>query len=225
MNLNEDPFLTGQIKHILTEGPNVLGRRDDENPPKIVLGGLGIVKGHCNIVFDEDGRGATIRPNEEDAEKNKTIVNGDLVSEERQLQHGDRILFGNHNYFIFVDPQLEPLTEEQKDYYSATKEVNKKQMAEIGAENEKEDEERKAKLAEMEAKVRETEELKQKLEDQERMLKEQLDEEMRAREEEMKKEIESQVEEDKLKELQEELDRRRAEAEEQIKQRQQELKD
>lgn len=50
-------------------------------------------------MYSQDDRTAQIIPNEEDAEKHKVRINGELLTEARPLVHGDRILYGNHVYF------------------------------------------------------------------------------------------------------------------------------
>jgi pSer/pThr/pTyr-binding forkhead associated (FHA) protein len=62
-------------------------------------------------------------PNADDATKFKTFVNGQLITEPTMIKHGDRVLFGNHNYFIFCDPKIN--AEENYDWETAMKEVYK----------------------------------------------------------------------------------------------------
>ena len=97
-------MLSGQIKHTFTNGKNRIGRKNDKNPPEIVLGGLGIVQDHCSVEYDEETKLTTLYPNEKDSDKNKVYLNGKLLSEPTFLKNCDRILFGNHNYFVFVNP-------------------------------------------------------------------------------------------------------------------------
>ena len=46
-NLNEDPLLTGYVKHALKEGINRIGKSDESNPPDIQVDGLGVKPNHC----------------------------------------------------------------------------------------------------------------------------------------------------------------------------------
>jgi len=46
-------------------------------------------------------------PNEEDPSKYPVKVNGELVNENLSLQHGDRILIGTHQYYLYVDPMVD----------------------------------------------------------------------------------------------------------------------
>jgi hypothetical protein len=51
MNINEDPFLTGQIKHPVKEGDNIIGKPGKVPPPDIPISGIGVVPGHCQMKF------------------------------------------------------------------------------------------------------------------------------------------------------------------------------
>lgn len=114
-NLNEDPLLSGNIKHGFKEGRNVVGRRNDQSPPDIVVEGLGVQAGHC--IVQRQGDVYTLIP----SESAKTMVNGKLVTEPVKLAHGDRIRFGNHNYFSFTDPED---IEKTADWETAVREAN-----------------------------------------------------------------------------------------------------
>ena len=60
MNLNEDPFLTGKIRHVLKRRHNVLG---SDGRSGIEISGLGVGKEHCKI---ENNSGCiTLIPNRE----------------------------------------------------------------------------------------------------------------------------------------------------------------
>lgn len=100
-NLNEDPLLSGKIRHIFHEGTNTIGKSDPNSMPDIVIGGVGVSRSHCQIDFD--GKTAQLVPNSNPATA-KVFVNGKLVEEPVALAHNDRILFGVHNYFVFNDP-------------------------------------------------------------------------------------------------------------------------
>lgn len=56
----------------------------------------------------------------------KTIVNGKLLVEPLELEHGDRIRFGNHNYWLFIDP--EEIGAELKDWQFAMNEANEEEV-------------------------------------------------------------------------------------------------
>lgn len=144
MNLNEDPFLTGKIRHVFKEGDNVIGKSDKEEMPDIVIGGVGVLKNHCRVNFD--GTTVTLSPNP-DPNAAKVFVNGKLVAEPVTLAHNDRVLFGSHNYFVFNDPSMPENSTIDWDY--ANKEVIQDQLKAITSDQ---DEVLRAKLKEMEEK-------------------------------------------------------------------------
>ena len=47
MNINEDPLLTGHIRHILEDGVNKIGKQS-----KIKIGGLGITVNHAELHYE-----------------------------------------------------------------------------------------------------------------------------------------------------------------------------
>ena len=109
MNINEDPLLSGQIRHLIKEGEQKVGRRGE-----IKISGLGIGSEHAVTRFNStDNDPFSISPL--DPEKCKIKVNGHEIQERTTLQHGDHILFGNNNLFLVVFPEQE-LTEEMQDY-------------------------------------------------------------------------------------------------------------
>ncbi len=48
MNINEDPILTGYVRHILQNGDTSVGSKVEEGKG-IKLGGLGISESHCSF--------------------------------------------------------------------------------------------------------------------------------------------------------------------------------
>lgn len=145
-NLNEDPLLSGNIKHALKQGANRFGKRDPVNPPDFVVEGLGIGSDHCRITY-ENGR-IRIFPSADP--QLKTYINGKLLTAQRELENQDRIRFGNHNYFLFVDP--EEITRESYDWEFAMNEANeegvKRLIGEQEADLRKKEEEMRRKLQE-----------------------------------------------------------------------------
>ena len=116
----------------MSDGPNYLGKKDPSGETAHQLSGAGIVIKHCNIKYDNGNNTATIYPNEEDPQKNKIHVNGELLLEPVQLNHGDRVLVGTHHYFIYCDPAIN--SEEMIEWEDAMKEANKEQLA-MGSES------------------------------------------------------------------------------------------
>lgn len=148
MNINEDPLLTGQIKHSINDGNNLVGKPGKIPPPDIAISGIGVVPGHAQMKFDEASRKLMLHPNEVDAMKNKTYLNGDLISTPIELKHGDRVLFGNNNLYIVVFPGME-IDESLLDYEEAMREIYQEQLNQFKDEKyEKEKEEKLKKLRE-----------------------------------------------------------------------------
>jgi kinesin family protein 13 len=113
-NINEDPMLSGAVKKIMFDGQNNIGKKDPYNSVSLEIGGMGVAPKHGMFKYNEGMRTGTVFPNHEDAQKFKTYVNGELIEQPTEIKHGDRVLFGNHNYFIFCDPKINP--EENYDW-------------------------------------------------------------------------------------------------------------
>jgi pSer/pThr/pTyr-binding forkhead associated (FHA) protein len=220
-NLNEDPFLSGKIRHIIKEGNNVVGKPDKEQAPDIVIGGVGVIKGHCMIV--NSGGKAKLVPNP-DPNAAKVLVNGKLITQEQELAHNDRILFGSHNYFIVNDPsQPEDPT---YTWDMANKEAIQDQLKAVTASQE----------ALMQQKLKELEdkyeaEKKKSAEDAQRNFEEQLKlaedkkiEMQKEYEEKMKQLQDKGASEEEMKKLQDDLVKQKAESEQQIKNAEEESK-
>ncbi|KAK4871535.1 hypothetical protein RN001_015659 [Aquatica leii] len=101
VNLNADPSLNELLVYYLKERTVVGGQGAD-----IQLSGLGIQSEHC-IISIEDGH-LFMEP----FANARSFINGSQVTERTQLQHGDRIVWGNHHFFrincpksIFSEPQ------------------------------------------------------------------------------------------------------------------------
>ena len=136
-NINADPLMSGQIRYMLKDGRNSIGKKDPNGPPVAVqIAGAGIVVNHANIKFDSSSGSSTIYPNDDDPQKSKVTVNGELLIAPRELQHGDRVLIGSHNYFIYCDPNINP--DEMVEWESAMKEANKDQMNIAGSQDNEE---------------------------------------------------------------------------------------
>ncbi len=85
-NINADPLMSGQITCMLRDGRNTIGKKDPNGAPVAVqIAGAGIVVNHANIKFDKSSNASTIYPNEEDPQKSKVTVNGELLVAPREL--------------------------------------------------------------------------------------------------------------------------------------------
>lgn len=161
-NLNEDPLLSGHICHDFKEGLNVIGKKNINKPPDIIIEGLGIGIDHCTIERNDDSY--RIIPSSDP--NLKTVINGKTLTEPADLNNEDRIRFGNHNYFLFIDP--EELSNNKYDWEYAMKEAHEEEVKLILG---KQDEELKAKEDEMKRKLEsELEESKKKFEEEKKQL-------------------------------------------------------
>eukprot|EP00051_Salpingoeca_urceolata_P018835 m.267969 g.267969 ORF g.267969 m.267969 type:complete len:1177 (+) comp19290_c0_seq13:198-3728(+) len=105
VNLNEDPQLSHVICHFLDKPANVLGLRDDGDPPDIQLRGIKLRKRHAVIMMEEErgsiqctAPGATVK------------LNGRRLNDETELRHLDRLLFGSNLLFLYINPLAPQLT-------------------------------------------------------------------------------------------------------------------
>ncbi|XP_024867905.1 kinesin-like protein KIF13A isoform X1 [Temnothorax curvispinosus] len=123
VNLNDDPSLNELLVYYLKER-TLVGGRSAKREQDIQLHGLGILPEHCVITIEESGlymiplNGA------------RCFVNGTQVVTKTLLQHGDRIVWGNHHFFRVNCPRSatainsEPQTPAQNiDYNFAREEL------------------------------------------------------------------------------------------------------
>ena len=166
-NLNEDPLLSGHICHGFQEGLNTIGKKNLAKPPNILIEGLGIHIEHCTIHVIGDQY--KLIPSSDPGVK--TTLNGKILEKPTFLEHQDRIRFGNHNFFLFIDP--EELSNNSHDWEYAVKEAHEEEVKTfLGKQEEelksKEDAMKKHLEAEIEENKRQMEEEKKKLEDLEK---------------------------------------------------------
>ncbi|KAA8583439.1 hypothetical protein FQN60_015985, partial [Etheostoma spectabile] len=90
VNLNADPALNELLVYYLKEHTRV-GSADSQD---IQLCGMAIQAEHCVIDITEDN-GVVLSPHR----NARTCLNGAAVTSPVQLQHGDRILWGNNHFF------------------------------------------------------------------------------------------------------------------------------
>lgn len=181
----------------------MIGKMNKDNTPDVPVSGVGIALNHCLIKFDSGSNTATVSPNAEDPEKYSIKVNGQpIIAETQKLEHGDRILVGNHHYWLYCDPQINK--DEMVEWESAMKEANADKLKMIDQDNEelakiKEHAEamrleKEAKEKEMAEKMAEFEEQRQK---QEEELEAKRQEMMQGQSEAAKKEMEQQLQREK----------------------------
>ena len=115
--------MSGMIKYPLNEGDNFVGKKNAQFTPSIAIQGVGIANRQCCLNYNGDEKQTTLVPNDEDTMKYKVKVNGELVDEPVKLQHGDRVLIGDYQYYLYVDPLID--FDADFDWNAAMKEANR----------------------------------------------------------------------------------------------------
>eukprot|EP01135_Chromosphaera_perkinsii_P005304 Nk52_evm1s337 gene=Nk52_evmTU1s337 len=99
-NMNEDPQLSGVIKHVLKPGKTLVQRAGSgqKDPQSIQLRGLSILDNHA--VFSRDAKKAevSVAP----VGNAKLAVNGKPILKGTVLSHLDRVMLGSSHLFIFI---------------------------------------------------------------------------------------------------------------------------
>lgn len=95
-NLNEDPVLNGKVKYSLKNGKLLVGRKNMEPPNDIVLGGLGILAYHAEVIYQDQ----VYIENAQNDNNAHIYVNGTKISERTILKPFDRIILGHSAIFM-----------------------------------------------------------------------------------------------------------------------------
>ncbi|XP_052510106.1 kinesin-like protein KIF28P [Budorcas taxicolor] len=93
LNVNEDPQLTGVLKHFIQAGSCDAGQAASN---AIILQGLGISDKHAS--FTNSGGKVMVTP----YGKCKVIVNGVPITTKTKLQHLDRIILGSNSAYLYI---------------------------------------------------------------------------------------------------------------------------
>lgn len=134
LNLNAESRLSETLIYKLTPGVTTVGRSNKENPPKFDFSGMGMLKDHCQLIFDEAGKKVTLKVIAPGA---RCLVNGASVSDSIELKHNFRIWLGNNYAFRFAFPAFEAAGEQfpdpnvRPDYMFAEQEVAQRSMQAI----------------------------------------------------------------------------------------------
>lgn len=129
-NLNEDSQLSGRIVYNFDEIPFVVGRKNGEPKPNIILSSSSVRPRHCKFDKDEDEH-VYLEPIDP-ACSEYLYVNGQKVFEKVRLGHLDRIIIGTSTVFLFKIPGEENnLIESNIDYEFAMQEKNDAQSIDI----------------------------------------------------------------------------------------------
>ncbi|XP_037926224.1 kinesin-like protein KIF13B isoform X3 [Hermetia illucens] len=92
VNLNADPSLNELLVYYLKDR-TLVGGQNVEEEPDIQLFGLGIQPKHCYITIEGGDLYMEPLPNA------RCFINGSPIQDKTILNHGDRILWGNHHFF------------------------------------------------------------------------------------------------------------------------------
>lgn len=218
MNISDDPMLTGQIHHAFKDGVNVIGRSKKGKQPDITINGLGVIEQHNKVSFDEKTGEIVIHPNSENLKKNKTHVNGVLMTTDTHLKHGDQVVFGNNTLYIVIYPSEPSLTPNLLDYDTAMQMILQGQMNDFRDNDQEKEKEIKRKLDEEREKIdkdnREREiEIRRRQEEMEEMRR-QMEKDLKSKDDELMNRIkEADNDKKKVGELQERLKREKEDAE------------
>ncbi|XP_072263330.1 kinesin-like protein KIF13B [Pyxicephalus adspersus] len=106
VNLNADPALNELLVYYLKEH-TLIGSDDSQD---IQLCGMGILPEHCIIDITPEGQ-VVLTP----MKNTRTLVNGSSISSPTQLQHGDRILWGNNHFFRISLPKKKKSDREDEE--------------------------------------------------------------------------------------------------------------
>ncbi|XP_038646163.1 kinesin-like protein KIF28P [Scyliorhinus canicula] len=95
LNVNEDPQLSGVVRHFIHHGISAIGRNVCLEQD-IVLKGLGILDKHALLTVCDDK--VVLEP----VNKAKVTVNGVPVLTKHQLHHLDRVIMGSCSFYLYV---------------------------------------------------------------------------------------------------------------------------
>ncbi|CAM4536765.1 unnamed protein product [Lepidochelys olivacea] len=107
LNINEDPQLSGVLKHFIQDGSCDVGQSASN---AITLKGLGILDKHATFT-NAEGK-VTITPRE----KCKVVVNGVPITMKTKLQHLDRVILGSNSAYLYVGFPAERTNEDLVRY-------------------------------------------------------------------------------------------------------------
>ncbi|XP_069810485.1 kinesin-like protein KIF28 [Dendropsophus ebraccatus] len=93
LNINEDPQLSGVLKHFIQEGTSDVGQAAAN---EVTLRGLGILPKHATFINIENK--VLVKP----IGKAKVIVNGVPIFMNTKLQHLDRVILGSNSAYLYI---------------------------------------------------------------------------------------------------------------------------
>ncbi|XP_022088583.1 kinesin-like protein KIF28P [Acanthaster planci] len=114
-NVNEDPHLSGIIKHVILEGTTIVGKGlgDGKETHRIDLAGLGIHPEHAYVTNSKNKMTVTAIGD------SRILINGKFITKATQLDHQDRVIFGTNSLFLYIGfPDDRSAAEDSKDKYN-----------------------------------------------------------------------------------------------------------
>ena len=101
-NLNFDPQLSGRLVHIFQKPETEIGNKKGK-PSDICMIGPGMMQQHAIVKNDKKHHHKVfIRQGEKDC---RILVNGDAITQETELHHNDRLVFGSTQLWVFQNPK------------------------------------------------------------------------------------------------------------------------
>lgn len=134
LNLHADPLMAELVCYYVDADAVRICRKDfkQKDTTDIILQGLLIQKEHANLVRKDGGKGGvSITP----VKSSRVFINGTKIPRGGtvELQHNDRLVFGAHHFFRFMNPLQDdptlPEEDEPFDYNFAQREISQAAMA------------------------------------------------------------------------------------------------
>merc|ERR1719481_2087167 len=122
-NLNFDPQLSGRLVHIFQKEDVEIGNKKGKESD-ICMVGPGVKEAHAMVRMDKKKHHVWIKPGERDC---RVLVNGDTISEEVEIHHNDRLVFGSTQVWVFQNPKEHGI--DKKKYPPITFEYSQEEIA------------------------------------------------------------------------------------------------
>ena len=121
-NLNFDPQLSGRLVHIFQKHELEIGNKKGKESD-ICMVGPGVHQQHALIRQDKHHK-VFLRQGERDC---RILVNGDAITNEVELHHNDRLVFGSTQLWVFQNPKEHGI--DKKKYPPITYEYAQEEIA------------------------------------------------------------------------------------------------
>jgi len=122
-NLNFDPQLSGRLVHIIQKSETEIGNQKGKESD-ICMVGPGVHVAHALMRQDKKHHQVFIKQMEKDC---RVLVNGEAITDEVELHHNDRLVFGSTQLWVFQNPKEKDI--EKKKYPPITYEYAQEEIA------------------------------------------------------------------------------------------------